>query len=511
MVRLLIVEDEGVIRNGIERHIPWKKLGVQEIRTAENAERGLEICKEYRPNIIISDINMPGMNGIELCKRLKELRPDSQIIFISGYSDKEYLMSAISLGALGYVEKPIAIDKLSEIVEQAVANIHKQAKHNESKLHQLLQMDADDIFRNREVLAFYDREVEQYQDGMRLGVVILKWKELETDIADIAQLFRQKVQDEKNGRWHLMSDVIDRNQMLFLVYGNEINSLVTKELSDWVPGLLRECIGSAGKWFVGVGDTADDITKLGNSFETAKSAMTALFYKGYNTSAVSQEAAKKYTPDPELESEEMFYRYVREKNGTKAIEYLISRRDRLIEGRRRFGRHIRNDYMNYCQIIRKNSNIINANEREEEIKDERTLDEIETIYELYDSLVGKVKQMLAEGNGDQKNVFVVQKVMQFIEDNISNRDLSIKLLADEVFLTPTYLSGLFKKNTGMTIGQYLTDVRVRKAKELLGDPQYKLYHVAELVGYEDANYFAKIFKKNTGMLPSEYRNKNMVN
>ena len=83
--------------------------------------------------------------------------------------------------------------------------------------------------------------------------------------------------------------------------------------------------------------------------------------------------------------------------------------------------------------------------------------------------------------------------------------MSIKLLADEVYLTPTYLSSLFKKTTGSTIGQYLTEIRMNRAQELLTDPGWKLYQVAEMVGFEDANYFAKTCKKKTGMLPSEYR------
>lgn len=86
-----------------------------------------------------------------------------------------------------------------------------------------------------------------------------------------------------------------------------------------------------------------------------------------------------------------------------------------------------------------------------------------------------------------------------------NPELSVKLLADRVYLTPTYLSSLFKKTTGVTIGQYLTELRLWEARKLLEDPKYKLYQISELSGYRDPNYFARIFKKKTGMTPSEYR------
>ena len=108
---------------------------------------------------------------------------------------------------------------------------------------------------------------------------------------------------------------------------------------------------------------------------------------------------------------------------------------------------------------------------------------------------------------EQKQNYQVKKVVDFILQYYAKPDLSIKLLAEKVGLTPAYLSGLFKKMTGETVGQYLVNVRVKHAQYLMQDPQKKFYEVAELVGYEDANYFAKIFKKKTGYTPSEYKEK----
>ncbi|MCI8985328.1 MAG: helix-turn-helix transcriptional regulator [Lachnospiraceae bacterium] len=100
---------------------------------------------------------------------------------------------------------------------------------------------------------------------------------------------------------------------------------------------------------------------------------------------------------------------------------------------------------------------------------------------------------------------MVKRTMDYIWENYGDSSLSIKELADHVYLTPTYLSNLFKKSTGLTIGQYLVDVRIRKAKWLMKEPKLKFYQIASMVGYEDSNYFAKIFKKKTNMTPSEYK------
>lgn len=121
----------------------------------------------------------------------------------------------------------------------------------------------------------------------------------------------------------------------------------------------------------------------------------------------------------------------------------------------------------------------------------------------------QLKYRMIAGKADEqeesKSSFIVQKVIGYMKEQYPNSELSILTLAEYVYLTPTYLSNLFKKQTGVTIGQFLTDLRIDEARRLLRDPQYKLYQVSELVGYKDPNYFAKIFKKKTGYTPSEYR------
>ncbi len=109
-MRALIVEDESVIRNGMRRHVDWENCGVEEVYTAANAQEAFAACKTAVPDFVISDICMPGMNGIDLCRALRKNMPELEIIFVTGYEDKEYLKAAIDLGVVGYVEKPIRID-----------------------------------------------------------------------------------------------------------------------------------------------------------------------------------------------------------------------------------------------------------------------------------------------------------------------------------------------------------------------------------------------------------------
>ena len=125
MIKLLIVEDELITRRGLMRHIPWKKIGVDMVETAESADEAFGICARWQPDIVLSDIKMRGMDGIEMCRQLRSLLPDCQIIFVSSYSYKEYLKAAIELGAIQYVEKPVVPEELIGAVEKGIERIEQ--------------------------------------------------------------------------------------------------------------------------------------------------------------------------------------------------------------------------------------------------------------------------------------------------------------------------------------------------------------------------------------------------
>jgi len=117
--KLLLVDDESVTRRGLLRSVPWAALGVSEIREARDGVEALRLTRQFRPDIVVTDVRMPRLNGIELAAEIRKLLPAVKLIFISGYSDKEYLRSAIRLGAVDYVEKPINLEEFTQAIRQA--------------------------------------------------------------------------------------------------------------------------------------------------------------------------------------------------------------------------------------------------------------------------------------------------------------------------------------------------------------------------------------------------------
>lgn len=134
MIKLLVLDDEYITRKGIINNINWSDLGVVLIEEARDGLEGLDMASRLKPDIIISDIRMPRMNGIEFCKQIREQIPECRIIFISGYSDIEYLKAAIHLNAISYIEKPISIEELQSVIKKAVDLCLESEKKSKLKI-----------------------------------------------------------------------------------------------------------------------------------------------------------------------------------------------------------------------------------------------------------------------------------------------------------------------------------------------------------------------------------------
>lgn len=171
LIRLLVVDDESATRNGIIRHLDWRQLGVGLVEEARDGLEGLEIARLLHPDIVISDIRMPGMNGVEFTTHIRDLYPECKIIFLSGYSDKEYLKAAIQLGAINYIEKPINIDELQETVKRAVELVQSE-KHKAQKAGPV-DNDNENVHVNNRAISSVIKYINENYSSPDLGVKTL--------------------------------------------------------------------------------------------------------------------------------------------------------------------------------------------------------------------------------------------------------------------------------------------------------------------------------------------------
>ncbi len=513
MIQLLLVEDEAWIRKGILKHIPFYDLGIGNVQAVQNAAEALELCKGgFVPDILLSDIRMPGMSGTEMAAMIKERNPRCKIIFISGYSDKEYLTTAIKLQVVGYIEKPIDLEVLKDTLLQAVNQIRLMKMQRRTLLHRLLFS-----LNTETVMPFSKKE--------RIVVLfLLKSKDEIFGMYDVAKSLEQAMSALFRGHTgiEVLADEISTGLYAFLVLASEdADSELNKEkerdidfgqMGKRFPGLIAENCFLLKKadesWFlsfqnVSTRDELPDMERLRYAFEKAKENLKTLAYMGWNTfvteaDAGEAESEKRLLPDFSKE----YRKYLRENDADACMNLVDHYVAHLIRQRARMRHIVRNRLYQFIDLIDELRRETGREEEEEDLH--QAMDEFVTFSEYADYIKEYIRMYFDKVSSDG-NHFIIKKVCDYIDEHLTGVQLSIKELSDEVYLSATYLSTLFKRKMGMTISEYIMDKRVKMACELLKDPKLKQYMIARMVGYDDAKYFARIFKKRMGMKPSEYR------
>lgn len=514
MIRLLIVDDEKTTRNGLIKHLDWNQLNIDMVHTAASGQEAIRHSEQFEPDIILSDIRMRGMNGIEMCTELRDRFPECKIIFISGYADKAYLKAAITLGAVNYVEKPIDIKELEAAVKKAVAELEKARERRRQGLdsaNYIKKQSLTALLTKAHIGEEFHKLVEQtglaFYSKKFLRVCILHTKNL---IVNLSGYRDNLLQNEGLAQLSTLADIefLDNRRIALILLGTEEEldnfSITMQKLQAHVEN------HKGSPFFLAAGCIETSPAGIHKSYMYAKMAENALFYKGYgNISYQGSEAVDSYEP-MDLFIERLVTA-MRAGNTNHAVAVVNDLSDTLKAKKTVQNTYIKSGYYSiWAAIMKEHIHIYPPAKdsiRQSYDTDSQMLEKLDTIEDLKQFLVNKITSLAAIHNKDVSNNAVVTKVKFIIEREYSRSNLSVKEMAKDVFLTPTYLSTLFKQKTGETIGQYITKVRTARAKELLKNPQIKLYAVAEAVGYDDANYFTKIFKKQTGRTPSEYREK----
>lgn len=520
MIKAIIVEDELIIRNALLRHIPWNDLGINMVETAENAEEALNICEEYQPDIVVTDIMMRDMNGVAMCRELRKMYPKCQLIYISGYSDKEYLKAAIELGAVDYVEKPIAPPVLIEAIKKALSVVRRMKEENDVKnhlednklnikskvLHSLIM--ADDSDENLDKNIIHSNLFSEDTNNMRICLIHASGK-----IANFRRLKQELDLKLKevciNYPFEYYFQMIDDFNIVLLLCSR--GGLLVKEgsLMKNISGCITTASFQSLEFYLAIGDIRHTPRELANSYQSALNSLRCLSFKGYGRYAYADEH---FTDRHFKYGEEQLDKLslaLSKQAMEEVTQILEDTYQKLIKERTLLNNSVRNIYynMDYC-IIKVEKNILSLKQEDmDQIMDHscKQIDNAMTLMDLNNYVHKHAESVFNKSYLVVQNNSAVRQLLDIIHNEFDNPDLSVNSLAERVFLTPTYLSTLFKKDIGVPIGQYMSNYRMEKAKQLLKDKRYKLYQISNLVGCSDSNYFAKIFKRQIGVTPSEYR------
>lgn len=515
-MKLLIVDDEITTRNGLIKHIHWDKLGITHIKEASDGQEAIELLEEFVPDILITDIRMPRMNGIELATYVKEKHHRIKVIFLSGYSDKEYLKAAIHLGVINYVEKPIDLQEMEDAVVKAV-NLFKEESKKEIEIEQSVTV-------KTELVERLIRNSDDFSDSLlklkRLGlfidektplvVLLIKVKQSKLVMKELQVLIEQGIGHHLEPQKSLGA-VKDENHLIWILSLKEreikrTTQAIIDTINETTNGFMKPLFWSVGSPVIGV-------KNLYESYQTAAITLQSLFYKGYGSLAFYT----KVNSTTELSGDEIlkeFASILQVADYSKLKDYINQLFSRLYWQQNLLVNDVKNIVFQLSQLLYKEGETRVSFQRKDLEEREPYLWEkifqIETIAELKDFMESELEMVMGAihaGGQYSKSVLVVKKI---IESKYMDKTLSTKSLADQVYLTNTYLSSLFKKEIGITISEYIMQIRMEESKVFLKELKWKLSDVAAKVGYSDANYYAKTFKKYSGVTPSEYREMQML-
>ena len=528
---LLLVEDEEAIKNKLMYNVPWSEYGFTPVLGANNGQEALALLEQHPVAIIITDIQMPVMNGIELIKEIKKRGYPMKIIVISGYAEFEYARESINLAVSEYLLKPFATKRLLEVALRLQKEIQKE-RAEEEELHALRRQ----VRSNRSALKekfltdLLHRKVATTEISAKLRCFdLVEYEDRDYQVV-VIELHDEEgnstSEEDKNGSNRQFFREAKRllevkvHPSLLLNYDHhQIVAIYFAPGQEPAQGFLPDLEGYLQKlkayfhrpFTFGVSNCYRGLQNLSVAYQEAKVALQYRYIHGLNRVYAAWDLNLNYSS-----YQKSFYQLYQH----RIFDDLRIGADLEIrEDLKALFAEIRNSHFSPETIRMIAANLLlltyaTLNELgycpEEifarclfpfrQINSTQSLNQLE---ELLRTFFARISCLVAEKR-ESLNQQKIEVIRCYVEEHYAS-ELTLSDLAKEHQISPSYLSQLFAERTGMKFIDYLTKCRIDKAKELLKHTELRIYEIAAAVGYKDPYYFSNCFKKVTGLAPSEYR------
>lgn len=524
--KVLLVDDEEEVMDVIENKISWEELGFAVVGRAQNGVKALEIAEKMQPDVVITDIKMPYMDGLELSRKLKEEYPGIRIMILTGFDEFEYAREAVHLEIEEYVLKPVNANELSECMKRLKEALDKEwdEKLNVKKLEQyymdslpLLQTNFfGSLIEGRVSEADIGKFMSAYQLSMKGPVyccVVFHTSENQVPDTMSPMLLTMSVQREASARlgdkWSCRDFTYLGNVVMIIEMQSEDSiSLLTDDCDrfcKWADRFLGAVVTA------GIGKCCDRLLDIKSSYEGAREAISYRVLYGTKCSIyIGDIAPKGQELSMQIEDIRMndlfkaIHLGVRE-DIEKAVRDIV---DRLRENARTVTQYnyaameIVGHLYRFCT-----NNYLDFDEHKGEVKNP-----YEAVPHMDDSaLSGWIVHVAMSVSDELKNARnsslrqLIAEAKNMVRTDYQDPDVSLDSVCSKLGVSNSYFSSVFKKEVGQSFITYLTDYRMEQAVKLILETNEKSYEIAEHVGYTDANYFSYVFKRKFGMSPSKYR------
>lgn len=516
-MKLLIVDDEKLTRDGLMHSIDWKSLGIDAVASADDGQHGYETALAFRPDILLSDVRMPRMSGIEMAEKLQILNPALSIIFMSGYSDKEYLKAAIKLKAVSYVEKPIDLEEITETVLEAKTAVEDERKAASSKALSLARSRAALASRltyapkgNTDVFAQEELDLDFPKGEDTPFFTFLIRFHHSTYNQDALAAIMEPAVDRVLCSLHLENIHSTRQGLLYFYHVWGFSDYTANRKNTLGRLLMQELSSLSLRFHIVFGKNVTGALQIHNSYNSAVIELQYSFFYPDNTYRIYEhrDTSDTFFDASTLHAERRLSETLLRKDKKQTDLLLEELFRQMMPPSSVLPNQVKDFYYTLFTTLKETCEMLNLPGSSTEEPGGSLwsyISECESIYELQEYLRKKTDDFFSQIKNRIENSSTVGLIKEFISGHYQDETLSIKDISEHVFLSSSYICTLFKNETGQTLNQYLTDFRIDKAKKLLTDPRYKITDISARVGYSDGNYFGKTFKKLVGMSPSEYR------
>ncbi|RCX21576.1 two-component system response regulator YesN [Fontibacillus phaseoli] len=523
-IRVLLADDEPVILRGLKKLISWEALGFSIVGEANDGNELRQFIHDCRPDLIISDISMPGCSGLDVIRELHEQGRQIKVVFISAYQEFAYARQAIQYGALDYLVKPVSKKHLEDVVSKAASLIRQE---NEGE-------------RVKEMLTHYERKnrtvtIEELLDGLMdgdkraagqlidMGAIALSTYTgvilLETD-EEIGGDSRWEERERKLVHFALnnvMKETLDnRDNCLMFHKDGRFGILIQYEQSGEPLKLAQDLYGKINMFLklkvsVGIGVAVSGIEATDESYRSALEALKTKYFTGLNR--IVQAGIEDASSVREIYSISELQGEIVKALSSQNKEQLIQTTGQLLEVIKQTAGSSR-----YLAITNLYNTILLLEQEMENIgvhigffRDGQgslleRLSSHATFASLVDEFTSIVHQAfdLIAHKLANKEITQLRQIKVYMEEHYAE-NITLESMAAMIYMNPYYLSSFFKKHTGKNFKQYLTEERMKHALRLLLETDLMIYEIAERVGYNNARHFSDMFKKIYGKLPQEYR------
>ena len=542
MLKIFLAEDEVVVRETIKRMIPWEELGFELVGEAADGEMALPLLLRQQPDLLITDIKMPFMDGLTLARLAKKEIPGLKVVILSGYDDFNYAKQAIGIGVEDYLLKPITknalIERLSEI--RSRYEHEKTQKEYYEKFQREMQAYEKNSSRD-----FFEALVGGSMDMME---VYKRAEKLGLDIVAEAYnvlIFTMNCDEDFSGQrdeyssWEaesleLLENFFAGHSSAMLFRSNIFSyGVLLKGQRETIEENTRACVVEIRKilsrqdgrreWFLAVGQSVERLSQIQKSYHTASRAFSQrylydeniLYYDEMETmehpggqaetednaylqkvdvNALNPAILQKFLSNGLQEETENFVKDYFYAIGQEPMESLVFRNYVIL--------NVRFSVISFIKGLGCDTNEMESADTEEVLAESG---------KNMESAIAYAKKMISQAigirdqNSGNKNRSILKTAVDFIDSHYMDEEISLNTVANVANVSSNHFSALFSQNMGQTFIEYLTTLRMNKAKELLRCTGMRSSEIAGEIGYKDAHYFSYLFKKTQGMTPSDYR------